>query len=176
MAKKSFREKIKPGIRPLPPDTSFGNIYVLIATWFGAGRLKPAPGTWGSIAAVPFGYALHHFLGIPGLALAAVLLMGIGTLAASWYGKKSGEPDDQGIVVDEVVGLWIAALPAEDNALLWLLALVLFRLFDIFKPWPASFFDKRKNGGFDVMMDDVVAGLYAMIGVASAAIPHLLQQ
>jgi phosphatidylglycerophosphatase A len=170
------RDSLIPDLRPLPPGAAFKSAPVLVATWFGAGRLKPASGTIGTLAAVPFGYAIQHFFGIPGLALAAALLMWLGTRMAGRYGRASGKTDDQAIVVDEVVGMWIAALPAEGDAELWLLAFVLFRFFDIVKPWPASFYDKRSGGGFDVMMDDVVAGVYAMLGVAAAAVPLLLKQ
>ena len=162
-------DKLKPSIRAVPPGTTFTNPHVLIATWFGAGLLRPAPGTMGSIAAIPFGYAIVTYAGQGGLALAALLLLVIGTIAAGFYGKKSGVSDDQSIVVDEVVGLWIAAIPAGTHFSLWILALILFRIFDIWKPWPASFFDNRSSGGFDVMMDDVVAGIYALLGVAIAA-------
>lgn len=171
-----IKEKSKPGIRPLPPGVTFTNPRILIATWFGAGRLKPASGTWGSVAAMPFGYLIYHVSGIAGLALAAALLLAVGTWAADYYGKMSGATDDQAIVVDEVVGLWIAAIPAEDSIALWCVALVFFRIFDIFKPWPASWFDNRSRGGFDVMMDDVVAGVYAMMGVAATALPVLLRK
>jgi phosphatidylglycerophosphatase A len=104
-----------------------------------------------------------------------VLLLALGTKSADVYGKKTGVTDDQGIVVDEVVGMWIAALPAGGRLDLWLVAFFLFRVFDIYKPWPASFYDNRGRNGFDVMMDDVVAGFYAMLGVAAAALPSLLQ-
>ncbi|HRJ66045.1 MAG TPA: phosphatidylglycerophosphatase A, partial [Alphaproteobacteria bacterium] len=98
-AKKGF------GIRPLPEGTVMNNPHVLIATWFGAGRLRPAPGTMGTLAAIPFGYGIAYVSGIVGLALAALLLLVVGTLAANYYGQKSGEKDDQTIVVDEVVGM-----------------------------------------------------------------------
>lgn len=159
------------GIRPLPPGTTFKNMNVLIATWFGAGRLKPASGTMGSLAAIPFGYALQATVGMLGLAIAAILLLWIGTLAARYYGEKSGQKDDQAIVVDEVVGLWIAAIPAATNPVLWLIAFLLFRLFDVTKPFPASYFDKSERGGaFYVMLDDVIAGIYAFFGVAALSI------
>jgi phosphatidylglycerophosphatase A len=163
-------EKIKPGVLPVPEGTTFTTPFVLIATWFGAGLVRPAPGTMGSLAAIPFGYAITLLSGQIGLAVAAVFLLVIGTIASDRYGKKSGTVDDQSIVVDEVVGLWIAAIPAGENLLLWALAFLLFRIFDIWKPWPASFFDNRSKGGFDVMMDDVVAGVYAMLGVSIAAV------
>lgn len=171
----SVMDKIKPGLRPLPPGVSFSDLHILIATWFGAGRLKPASGTIGSLAAIPVGYAISYFTGFIGLALAAALLLWVGTIAADFYGRKSGQKDDQAIVVDEVVGMWIAAIPAESDPALWISAFLLFRLFDIYKPWPASFFDKRAGGGLDVMMDDVVAGFYAMLGVAGTAYVKLMQ-
>jgi phosphatidylglycerophosphatase A len=149
---------------------TFSNIPVLLATWFGAGLLRPAPGTMGSLAAIPFGYAIVMLSGQVALAIAAAVLLIIGTIAAGRYGKKSGVVDDQSIVVDEVAGMWIAAIPAGKHLWLWLVAFFLFRLFDIWKPWPASFFDNRSKGGFDVMMDDVVAGIYALLGVSIAAV------
>jgi phosphatidylglycerophosphatase A len=159
------------GLRPLPPGTTFKNLNVLIATWFGAGRIKPASGTMGSLAALPFGYALQATVGMIGLAIAALLLLWIGTIAARYYGQKSGQTDDQAIVVDEVVGVWIAGIPAATNPVLWLIAFLLFRLFDITKPFPASYFDKSERGGaLYVMLDDVVAGIYAFFGVAALSI------
>ena len=169
----SFLAKLKPSIRPLPPETVFKNFHVLIATWFGAGLLRPAPGTIGTLAAMPFGYAIVYFGGYLSLAAAALALFIVGTYSANYFGKKSGQKDDQCIVVDEVIGLWIAAIPAELDWQLWIVAFVLFRIFDIYKPWPASYFDKRAGSGFDVLMDDVVAGFYAMLGVACMAFEEL---
>jgi len=155
---------------PLPSGLTFMSPVALVATWFGAGRLRPAPGTIGTLAALPFGYAIVLLSGQTGLAVAALLLLVIGTVAAGLFGKKSGIVDDQSIVVDEAAGLWIAALPADKSLVLWITAFFLFRIFDIWKPWPASFFDNRSRGGFDVMMDDVVAGVYALPGVSIAAL------
>lgn len=150
----------------VPAGTSFRNPYILLATWFGAGLVRPAPGTMGSLAAIPLGYAIAFFWGPLALLAASLLFIIIGTKAANYYGKKSGVVDDQSIVIDEVVGMWIAALPAFTNLWAWLLAFLLFRLFDIWKPWPVSLFDDRSRDGFDVVMDDVVAGIYALCGVS----------
>jgi phosphatidylglycerophosphatase A len=142
----------------------------------------------GSLAAIPFGWLIVQQAGPVGLALAALSLLCIGTVAADYYGRKSGTVDDSSIVVDEVVGLWIAAIPAADYWDLWVIAFVLFRLFDVWKPWPASWFDDRSTGGMDVMMDDVVAGstggmdvmmddvvagFYAFLGTAAVAGTYL---
>jgi len=169
----SFANKLKPRIKPIPEGLTARDWPVWVATWFGSGRLRPAPGTIGTAAALPFGYAITYFGGWPALALSALAMLLIGIVAADRYGKKSGEPDDQSIVVDEVVGVWIAAIPAERNLICWGIAFLLFRIFDIYKPWPASYYDRKKRGGYDVMMDDVVAGIYALCGVATAALGFL---
>lgn len=165
----TFLHKLKPGIRPLPDGVSLKDFPILLATWFGAGLVKPGPGTMGTLLAIPPGYAIMHFFGNIGLAIAAVILIFIGIKVSDIFGKKSGENDDQRIVIDEVAGLWIAAIPADTNEALWVAAFIWFRFFDIVKIWPASYFDKRKSGGVDVMMDDVIAGLMAMAFVGSQA-------
>jgi phosphatidylglycerophosphatase A len=166
-------QKIAPGVRAVPEGTRLSDWRILLATWFGSGLLRPAPGTMGSLAAIPFGWLIAQQAGPVGLALAALSLLCIGTVAADYYGRKSGTVDDSSIVVDEVVGLWIAAIPAADYWDLWVIAFVLFRLFDVWKPWPASWFDDRSTGGMDVMMDDVVAGFYAFLGTAAVAGTYL---
>jgi phosphatidylglycerophosphatase A len=170
---RSWLAKLKPRIETIPPETSMSTWYVWLSTWFGSGRIRPAPGTMGSIAAIPLGYLIYLEASWLGLLLASLSMLLIGTVAADRYGKKSGVVDDQTIVVDEVVGMWIAAIPAENHWHLWLVGLVLFRLFDVWKPWPANWFDNRSKSGFDVMMDDVVAGIYAMMGVGALAIVYL---
>lgn len=161
---------LKPRIKPLPDGLHMQNWVVWLSTWFGSGRLRPMPGTMGSLAAIPLGYYIGAVGGPVMLALAALALFLIGTVAADRFGKKSGVADDQSIVVDEVVGMWIAAIPAENNWYMWFLAFFLFRLFDIYKPWPASFYDRRSRNGYDTMMDDVMAGVYALPGVAAMAL------
>ncbi|HYD19551.1 MAG TPA: phosphatidylglycerophosphatase A [Patescibacteria group bacterium] len=175
-----WREKIwnwikslRPRLKPIPGGMKLTEWHCWLSSWFGSGFIRPAPGTMGSLAAIPVGYAIAYFSGPVGLGLAALALLCIGTVAADRFGKKSGAVDDQSIVVDEVVGLWIAAIPAETHMDLWWVAFVLFRLFDIYKPWPASFYDKRSVGGIDVMMDDVVAGIYAFPGVCGIAMFYL---
>jgi phosphatidylglycerophosphatase A len=150
---------------------------VFLATWFGAGRLKPASGTIGTLAALPFAYAVSWAGGIPAMLVACIILIWVGTVAADKYCKASGSKDDQAIVIDEVAGLFIAAIPAGTNILLLAVAFVLFRIMDIYKPWPASFYDRREKGsaGFNVMMDDVIAGIYAFFGTATVAYAAIQQ-
>ncbi|MCC6597417.1 MAG: phosphatidylglycerophosphatase A [Alphaproteobacteria bacterium] len=146
--------------------------YIWLATWFCCGFLKPAPGTWGSAGALPVGLIIYGAAGLPGLGVAIVFISIIGAWAADRFNKASGLHDSGMIVIDEVAGQWIALLPAlyivGFNPLFIGLSFVLFRVFDIFKPWPVSFFDKKVSGGIGVMADDLVAGAYAalcMMGV-----------
>lgn len=162
--------QLKSSITPIPEGLTARSPSVLIATWFGSGRLRPGPGTCGSLAALPFAFVILTLGGPLALLIATIVLFFIGLKAAAIYGRHSGVKDDQAIVVDEVIGMWLALLPAGANPLLWLVAFVLFRFFDIYKPWPASYFDKRKKHDYDVLMDDVIAGIFAMGGVAFLAL------
>ncbi len=138
-----------------------------IATFFGAGLGKPGPGTWGSVAAVLLwaGYA-WGFHPAP-LSLLMALLAGVivsvalGVPAATLAARESGRHDPGFVVIDEVAGQWIALLgcPADwQNAFL---ALILFRLFDITKPFPARQLERLPEG-WGIVFDDVAAGLYAL--------------
>lgn len=151
-----------------------------IATVGYVGLLRPAPGTWGSAAAVPLGYAIHVAGGFPLLLIAAIAVFGLGWWAARAEERATGSHDASEIVIDEVVGIWIALLPLSgglwhagaDPWLFpwpgWVGAFVMFRLFDIWKPGPIGWAD-RLPGPFGVMLDDVIAGVFAAIGVALAA-------
>ncbi|HPE24550.1 MAG TPA: phosphatidylglycerophosphatase A [Albidovulum sp.] len=155
----------------------------LIATFIGAGLLRPAPGTWGSLAALPVAWALMTLLGPLALipAAAAVFALGWWATAEETRGKEDHDPAE--IVIDEVAGQWIALFPvalgvAHTGADLrdlwpgWIAAFVLFRLFDIWKPWLVGAADRRGDA-LGVMLDDVWAGVFAAVGVAVlAALAH----
>jgi phosphatidylglycerophosphatase A len=132
-----------------------------IATWFLLGYMPRAPGTWGSIGAIPFALLIDWIGGPYLLFVAAALLFLIGerTITA-WLG---GEPttDRQEIVVDEVVGVWFTLSAADSEPLLYVAGFVLFRIFDIWKPWPVSWADQNVPGAFGIMLDDVLAAGYA---------------
>jgi phosphatidylglycerophosphatase A len=133
----------------------------LVATWFGAGRLPRAPGTWGSLAALPFAAALA-WLGGPWLVLlTALAVFCLGVWASDRYMAAYGVHDPAAIVVDEVVGQWltVALLPLTPVA--YLLGFALFRITDMVKPWPAAWIDRTVADAFGVMLDDVVAAIYA---------------
>lgn len=147
----------------------------LIGTVFGAGYLRPAPGTWGSLAALPLAWALHVLGGAYwfGVAIVVVFLAGWWATRVMTAGQADHDPSE--IVVDEVVGQWIALLalsvPATRHDLDitalwpgWIAAFVLFRLFDIWKPWLVGKADRRGDA-LGVMLDDVIAGVFAAIFV-----------
>jgi phosphatidylglycerophosphatase A len=138
----------------------------LIATWFGSGYLPKAPGTWGSLAALPFGWVILTVLpGALPLLTASIVLLFVGVWASSLHSDMLGTHDAGEIVVDEVVGQWIVLAIAPFSPLGWLAAFLLFRFFDVLKPWPISWIDARVTGGWGIMLDDVVAGLFAAISV-----------
>ncbi|NIZ11410.1 phosphatidylglycerophosphatase A [Pseudooceanicola sp. HF7] len=157
----------------------------LIATVAGVGLLKPAPGTWGSLAALPLAWALHLLGGPILLTACAFALFIAGTLATEAYMKATGKHDPSEVVVDEVVGLWIAFWPvsfgaahvgADLTALWpgWIAAFLGFRLFDIWKPWLVGRADRRDDA-FGVMLDDVFAGIFAaLLVIVLAAFSHLV--
>ncbi len=142
-----------------------------VATFFGSGLLKPGPGTWGSIAAVLL-WAAFAWLAHPSrLMLVIALLIGIalatilGVPAATIVERQSGRHDPGFVVIDEVIGQWIALLFSPVDWRHGLIALLLFRLFDIVKPFPVRQFE-RLPAGWGIVFDDVAAGLYAL-GIAS---------
>lgn len=139
----------------------------LIATWFGSGYLPKAPGTWGSLAALPFAWGILGFFPNPFfLLVASAVLLPIGVWASGLHSKTLGTHDAGEIVVDEVVGQWIVLAVAPYSLMGWLVAFVLFRLFDVLKPWPISWIDKRVSGGWGIMLDDVAAGIFAALTVS----------
>ena len=155
----------------------------LIATFFGAGYLRPASGTWASAIALGLGVAIDRYLGFPALVLATAAA----TAAGFWACRAIVHPgeDPSEIVIDEVAGQWLTLLfPAaafwhrgiENWAVVaypgWVAAFLFFRLFDIWKPWLVGRADRRGDAA-GVMLDDLWAGLFAGIAVMiSAGIAH----
>ena len=145
----------------LPPGLGVAEPAVLLATWFGAGRMPFASGTWGSAAALPFAYGLLRLGGPLALGIAALALFVIGVWAAGVYCRRSGIGDPGAIVIDEVVGQFLTLTVAAPTPFAFAVGFVLFRLFDVVKPWPASWADRAVKGGLGVMLDDVFAAIYA---------------
>jgi len=137
---------------------------VVVGTGCGAGFSPYASGTAGSLLGVAL-YVPLAAAGLPAVALAVALLLPAGVWAAGVCGERYGAHDHGRIVVDEIIGqlIALASFPAQPA---WLLAgFLLFRLFDIAKPWPASALDRVKSG-FGVVMDDVAAGAWAALALA----------
>ncbi len=151
----------------------------LIATVGYVGLLRPAPGSWGSAAAIPMAWGLHYVGGFPLLVVAtlAVFFLGWWATAAATRGQANHDPSE--IVIDEVVGMWIALWPlsaglwhADVDPWVfpypgWIVGFAMFRLFDIWKPGPVGWADRRPDA-LGVMLDDVIAGLMAGIVVLIA--------
>ena len=139
-----------------------------VATVFGLGRLPAAPGSWASFAALPPAWAIV-WAGGPWALGAAALLVGIaGCRAASRYERGTGKRDASEIVVDEVAGQWLVLATLPLDPLAYALGFAAFRLFDIAKPPPVGWIERRVSGGPGVMADDVAAAAYA------AALLHLV--
>jgi phosphatidylglycerophosphatase A len=137
-------------------------------TFLGAGFGKPGPGTWGSVAATLVWFAvvsLGHFSPIQtafASGTGALLVLIVGIPASTIVARECGREDPGLVVLDEVCGQWIALAASPANWAHALLALLLFRVFDILKPWPARQLE-RLHGGAGIMLDDVAAGFYALI-------------
>ena len=155
----------------------------VLATVGCVGLLRPAPGTWGSLAALPLGWGAMQAGPVAFTAACALLaLLGWWVIAAATRGQVDHDPGE--IVIDEVAGQWVALLPLAWGAASaevpvtalwpgWIAAFVLFRVFDIWKPGPVGWADRRADP-LGVMLDDVIAGTLAALGVvALAALAHL---
>ncbi len=153
-----------------------------IASFFGVGFLRPAPGTWGSLAALILGFAILEVAGLWSFVAATALAVAVAFWSIADLVRKLGEPghhDPSWVVIDEVAGQWVALLPVAFGASMsnaapvdlwpgWVAAFLLFRLFDIWKPGPVGWADRRP-GVAGVVLDDLLAGLLAALGVVVLA-------
>jgi phosphatidylglycerophosphatase A len=137
-------------------------LIMLIATGCYSGYLPKAPGTWGSLVGLLLFLLLQPLDLLPYLAVVLVLFIA-GTLAAGEAEKILDNRDPGVVVIDEIVGMLITMSGVPLTPLTLLLGFVLFRFFDIAKPFPVNFFDSRFHGGLGIMLDDVVAGLYSLV-------------
>jgi phosphatidylglycerophosphatase A len=134
----------------------------LLAFGFGSGLSPKAPGTAGTVAAIPFAYGL---LQLPILAQVIVIIVAfaLGVYVCNKTARDLGVHDFGGIVWDEFVGYWIAVCAFSPSWQTLLIGFVLFRIFDVLKPWPISILDRKVHGGFGIMIDDVLAGIFAWL-------------
>lgn len=167
-----------------PHDVDFSKTHwaYLVASFCWVGRLKPASGTWGSLAALPLGLALLFFTGALGLLLFTILITYFGAKAIEHiehHTDRSTSHDAGVFVIDEVAGQWLAlqSLPilyilvptfSWQDGLIWAaFSFFAFRLFDILKPWPCKWIDQTWRSGFGVMLDDLAAGIQALLSTVA---------
>jgi phosphatidylglycerophosphatase A len=143
------------------------SLTTLLATWFGVGYLKPASGTWASVVALPLAWLIVWKLGPLALVAASLVAYAVGVWSTGIYEARSGISDPSECVIDEVAGQWLACAAAPLTPIAFVLAFLLFRLFDITKLWPVSL-GEELPGGWGVMTDDMIAGAMAAVLVAAA--------
>lgn len=148
-------------MKPVPiPVAAIKDPVLFLALGFGTGLSRFAPGTFGTLAALPF-YWMMQSLPIFYYSLITVLLFAVGILLCGVAADKLGVHDHPGIVWDEIVGYLVTMFLAPAGWLWVIVGFILFRLFDIWKPWPISWLDAKVSGGLGIMIDDVLAGIYA---------------
>lgn len=139
-------------------------IILISATWFGAGLIPFAPGTWGSLAALPFAAAAYS----SGLIISCLSLLIIFLFSIPVSGMASGimnREDPPYIVIDEAAGIFVTLFLIPVSWAGFAAGFILFRIFDIIKPFPVGLIDKKIKGGAGVVLDDIMAGVYANLGL-----------
>ena len=144
----------------------------LAATFFWSGHAPFAPGTWGSLAALPFAWLFLWLGGWKLLLVAAIIATLIGFWSAGRYADTLGLKDPSSVVIDEVAGQWITLLPAALDPVSFAIGFIAFRFLDITKPFPAGWADRNLTGAPGIMLDDLCAGIYA--GLVLFAVQHYL--
>lgn len=145
------------------PKSVWQNPIHFAAFGFGSGASSVAPGTMGTLAALPIWYFVFAPLSTDAYLLTLIVATIIGIWICHQTSEDIGVHDHGGIVWDEFVGLWIALFAVPMHWFWILLGFALFRLFDIWKPWPIGWADRRVSGGLGIMLDDVIAGVYALV-------------
>lgn len=156
-----FRTKNYANIPPIP-DSIWKNPLHFIAFGFGSGAMPVAPGTFGTLIAIPFYLAMQSLSPIIYFAVTLAVIMG-----SIWICAKAtrdiGIQDHQGMCLDEIVGYLVTMFHAPHGWPWVCIGFLLFRLFDIWKPWPIRFIDTQVDGGLGIILDDVLAGIYSCI-------------
>ncbi len=144
------------------PVSSWKKPIHILAFGFGAGASPKAPGTMGTLVAVPIYFLLQH-LPLFAYVVAVLVIIGAGVFICDRCAKELGVHDHSGIVWDEIAGYLITMIAIPMNIYTIAAGFLLFRVFDILKPWPIRYFDKQVKGGLGIMLDDVVAGIFSWV-------------
>ncbi len=135
---------------------------MFIATGFYSGYLPKAPGTWGTVVALPINLLLIQLE--PKIYFTSLVAIFVISIITAGSAEKIVDHKDPGlIVIDEIIGMLIALIYVPATPLAWGMAFLIFRFFDIIKPFPISWVDKHLNGGTGIVMDDVLAGIYTLV-------------
>jgi len=158
------------------------NLNKMLLTFFGSGLAPVAPGTVGTLAAMPIGLAVMFYAGVNSLTTLVIVLSIIAVFEINKYEKAGGPHDDKSIVIDEAVGVWLTMAITYGGLSLWqneyalyvagVLSFISFRFFDIWKPSTIGYIDRKVKGGLGVVLDDLLAGFAA--GVLNLLIFRIL--
>jgi phosphatidylglycerophosphatase A len=147
-------------LHPKTPQTlSKANPAFWLSTWFGVGLLPVAPGTCGSLAALPFAWLLAYMSNPTVLVVISLIIFFMGWWSSHLYASITGRKDPKEVVIDEVAGQILALSFVPQTWVSYLLCFCIFRLLDIQKPWPISWADKQLGGGLGIMLDDIFAAI-----------------
>ncbi|HGJ5856735.1 phosphatidylglycerophosphatase A [Arsenophonus nasoniae] len=149
---------------------NLSNPWHLLATGFGSGLSPIIPGTMGSLAAIPFWLLMYWLLPVWLCWLIILLGFAVGIVICQRTSDDMQVHDHGSIVWDEFIGMWMTLMAIPLVNWQWvLIAFVLFRFFDMLKPWPIGWFDRQVGGGFGIMLDDIIAAIFAIAIVAALA-------
>ena len=150
-------------MRPPSIGLAWGHPAALIATGFGVGYFPWVPGSWGSLAALAGGWAIMSVGGHLLLSGAAAIAFALGCWASGTLAAASKLKDPGFIIIDEIAAQWLVLLITPLDGRWYAAAFLLFRVFDIVKPWPIRMVERHVAGGLGIMLDDVVAALYVVV-------------
>ena len=153
--------------QPIPPEEWKNPIY-FIAFGFGVGVIPFAPGTFGTLAAVLI-YLLIQPLPLFSYLIFTAIFIIISIFISDWVSKRIHIHDHPGMCIDEFAGFFVTMINAPLGFGWIVLGFVLFRIFDIFKPWPINYIDRHVHGGLGMILDDILAGIYAMFSIQLVA-------
>lgn len=157
--------------KPIPPvpKAVWRNPIYFFAFGLGSGAAPFAPGTFGTLAAIPCYLLLRH-LSLPAYLIFVICFIIFSSWISERVSREIHEHDHPGMCIDEFAGFFVTMINAPMGWSWILLGFILFRLFDIWKPWPIRWLDRQVHGGFGMVLDDIVAGLFSFIIIQIAAV------